>query len=124
MQTAARVARVVFLVLAFISYARPSLAGPNWNEYGGSTCKGSIRWLQFSFIDYADYDYGVYDESQCDPGSAGEFGDPSTSAYSRYWHICQAESGTSTFYWSFSCSDEPTEGNVLCTFEDLVNCGS
>ena len=43
MQTAARIARVVFLVLAFVSYARPSLAGPNWNAYCNDYCVGQVR---------------------------------------------------------------------------------
>ena len=87
MQTASRIARVVFFVLVFISYARPSLAGPNWNQYCNTPCVGPIRWVQCSFIDYSDYDLGVYDESQCDLEDQEEFGDPYTQAYSHYWHL-------------------------------------
>ena len=106
-----------------MSYGRPSVAGPNWNAYCNDYCSGQVRWLVCSFIDYSDYPYGVDDESVCNENNLDEWGNPYTSAYSYFWHSCQAESGTSTFYFGFSCTDAPTQGNFTCTFDDLYNCG-
>ena len=66
MQTAGKIVRIVFLVLAFVSYARPSLASPFFVEGCSDQCFGNIRWHQCSFVDYWDYPNGPYNESVCE----------------------------------------------------------
>lgn len=117
MQTAGKIARIVFVMLAFVSYARPSLASPTFVEYCSDQCYGNIRWHQCSFQDIWDYPNGPEDESECWEGDYWE--DP----YDYYWEYCRWLTGHEFFSYDFqSCNDAPTRGNFLCTFEDLGFC--
>ena len=124
MQTAGKIARIVFLVLAFVSYGRPSLADENiptplFIEGCSDQCFGNIRWHQCSFVDYWDSPNGPYNESIC--FDQWEF--YWAVAYNYYWEYCRAQAGHEFFNWNFqSCNEGPTRGNFLCTWEDLDFC--
>jgi hypothetical protein len=123
MNTLRTTVRVAFLVLVMVTYAKKSYAGPNWGEYCNAPCIGTVRAMSCQFIDFADYDYGVADESTC---GDSEYGDAQTEAYARYWWICRdLAGGPPPEYASFSinCTDVPTQGSFSCWYPD-VTCGS
>jgi len=120
MKTAGKIARIVFLVLVFVSYARPSLASPFFVEGCSDQCYGNIRWHQCSFLDYWDYPNGFTNESVCYDYEGWDYW---AVAYNYYWEYCRWVFGSEWFNYNFSsCSEEPTRGTFICTFEDLDLC--
>ena len=116
MKTAGKIARIVFLALAFVSYARPSQATPAFIESCSDQCYGSARWLWCSYLDYWDYPYGPQDESSCWEGDYWQ------TPYYYYEEYCRWLSGNGSYSFSnFTCNDGPTRGTFLCTFDDQ-NC--
>jgi hypothetical protein len=120
MQTAGKIVRIVFLVLAFVSYARPSLADPTFMEGCSDQCYGNIRWHQCSFVDDWDYPNGPENESTCWDSWGWDYW---AVAYNYYWEYCRSQAGHEFFGYNFqSCQEEPTRGTFLCTWEDLDFC--
>ena len=133
MKTATNVIRVVFLVLAMVTYARPSFAGsPAWWADCNSGCNGLVRYHQCTFMDYNDWwdtysgteacaDAWLTDESHisCCISGASEWGDPYHEAYARFYGDCYGwAGGGSITFTGWSCSENATRGSFYCSYID------
>lgn len=130
MRATINVIRLVFLVLAAVTYARPAIAGaPFWTENCNMYCSGSVRVLECTFQDnYDGWDNepGCEDTWQSNPNHTSccggdEFGDPYHEAYARYYQGCHAM-GSGSWFTGFSCNENYTRGSFYCSFDD-PSCG-
>lgn len=109
------IVRVVFMVLVLVTYARPALAGPHWQEYCDTHCNGQVRVWECSFVDNNDY---FFEESEC-------FGsDPYDDADAHYYYLCYqyAGGGGGTNFHMLSCQENPSRGSFYCSYDD-ISCG-
>ena len=126
MRATTNLVRVAFMVLAMVTYARPSSAGsPSWYANCDSGCTGSARYHQCTFIDYADIwdtEPGCTDTWWTDPyhsSCCGDGPDYEHEAYTHWYEECRlwAGGGPPTFT-GFSCSDNYTAGSFYCSYSD------